>query len=439
MERLVKRGRDKGTSYDAGNAAMAAAFLLLMFAFAAAGQLLPDRAFSPQENRYLTLRPALSWGEVRSAAYMSDVEEYMTDQFPGRDYWVSAKALLQKMSGQKENNGVYLAADGYLIGKPDASPADIADQNLAVVLAMKAAGYDVALLVSPMAAEVLRGKLPPRAYTPEQAELLDKLRTEAPGVFVDVEPALRRAATEGLQVFFRTDHHWTATGAYQAYEAYMAWLGEAPVPAGGYDEKAVSVSFRGTLWSKSSLPFIAADRISIYEPKPQAQPARAGYTVEYFDGADTWTTSSVYQDEFLSRKDQYAYFLGQNQPLVVIRRGGATDAATGKDAAGAGSAAGTTADSPAAGADAAATAASTETAQSARKLMIFKDSYAHCFVPFLLPHFDEIHLADLRYWKRDPIAYMEEHGIQEVLFLYNADDFGGDRSISQAGAYLALH
>ncbi|MDR0469921.1 MAG: hypothetical protein LBH09_08110, partial [Peptococcaceae bacterium] len=126
----------------------------------------------------------------------------------------------------------------------------------------------------------------------------------------------------------------------------------------------------------------------------------ATYEVVYSDGSETWTVSSVYQPEYLEQKDKYAYFLGQNRPLAVIRRLGGEPAAT------------------------------------ERKLLIFKDSYAHCFAPFLLPHFDEIHLIDLRYWRQDPISYMEEHDIRQVLFLYNADDFSGDRSISQIRAFL---
>ena len=386
---------------------MAAIFALLIFSLAAAGTLLPDRAYSPQENRYLTLKPVLSWEGVRSAAYMGAVEEYATDQFPARDAWVSLKALIQKISGQKENNEVYFAADGYLIGKPQKSPPDIADSNLASVLALKDAGYGVALLVSPMAAEILRDRLPTRAYTPEQAELLDRLRREAADIFVDAGPGLRQADAEGRQVFFRTDHHWTMAGAYTAYAAYMAWLGEGPAPLDSFEETIVSKDFYGTLWSKNSLPGISPDAVGVLTPTARTAPA---YAVEYFEGNDSWTVSSVYQREYLDQKDKYAYFLGQNRPLAVIRRQSAA---------------------PGPGAD--------DAAAPPRKLMIFKDSYAHCFAPFLLPHFDEIHLADLRYWKKDPVAYMEEQGIRQVLFLYNADDFAGDRSISQIGAYLAMH
>ena len=382
-----------------GEAAAAAVFLLLIFAFAIAGAVLPDRAFSPRENRFLAQWPAAGLRDIRSAAYMKAVEEYTADQFPGRDRWVSYKAAFQKITGRQENRGVFFAKDGYLIGRPQTPPAEIAGGNLASVLALEAAGYDVALLVSPMAAEILRDKLPALAYAPVQADLIGRLRRDAPGLFVDVGPGLARAAAEGRQVFYRTDHHWTMQGAYQAYLAYMDWLGEAARPLDSYTEEIVSRDFYGSLWSKNSLPGLPPDEIRIFLPPDDKM--NTMYEVEYFDGSNVWTLSSVYQEEYLGQKDQYAYFLGQNRPLAVIRRLG----------------------EPA-------------TAAPPRKLLIFKDSYAHSFAPFLLPHFQEIHLADLRYWKQDPIEYMSERDIRQVLFLYDADDFGGDRSISLIGAWL---
>ena len=387
----------------AGEKTMAAVFLLLIFGFGAVGLILPDRSFSPQENRYLTMRPALRLQTVLNATYMSRIEEYVTDQFPLRDGWVSFKALCQRLSGQKENNEVYFASDRYLIGKPAEAPEEIAAGNLASVLALANAGYDVALLVSPMAAEVLRDKLPALAYTPVQAELAERLRQEAPAILVDVGSGLRRAVDAGEQVYYRSDHHWTTAGAYAAYRDYMTWLGWEALPREAYEEKVVSTDFYGSLWSKNSLPGTPPDEIRAFFPREDAGADPVWivpdyeYEVEYVDGADTWQVSSVYQPEYLEQKDQYAYFLGRNCPLTVIRR---TDAATGK------------------------------------KLLLFKDSYAHCFVPFLLPHFDEIHLVDLRYWKQNPIAYLEEQEIRQILFLYNADSFLSDRSISQPGAYV---
>lgn len=399
---------------NAGNIAMASLFLLFIFIVAIAQLILPDRQFSSQENRYLTAKPVFTWQKLRSAQYMSQIESYLTDQFPGRDGWVSFKALAQRLSNQKENNQVYFAAEGYLIGKPQAANAEIIEKNLQSVKGLEEAGCQVALLVSPMAGEVLRDKLPAWAYSPAQAELLAKLSREVPQLFVDAEPYLAKAVAGGRQVFFRTDHHWTMAGAYQAYLAYMEWRGEPAVPLTALQEEVVSDTFYGTLWSKNSLPGIEPDSISVFQPLQDDQSLQslqtldlgtAPYEVTYFDGSKTWQTSSVYQRSFLEEKDQYAYFLGQNQPLVVIRRQ--------RDAAG--------------------------VKANGRKLLIFKDSYAHAFAPFLLPHFDEIHLADLRYWKQDPIAYLEDQGISQVMFLYSADSFVSDRSISQVGAYLARH
>ncbi len=419
---------------NAGNIAMASLFLLFIFVLAIAQLVLPDRQSSSQENRYLAAKPVFTWQKLRNAQYMSQIESYLTDQFPGRDGWVSFKALAQRLSNQKENNQVYFAADGYLIGKPQAVNAEILEKNLQSVTGLEEAGYQVALLVSPMAGEVLRDKLPAWAYSPVQAEMLAKLSREVPELFVDAEPHLAQAAAGGQQVFFRTDHHWTMTGAYQAYLAYMEWRGEPAIPAAALQEEVVSDTFYGTLWSKNSLPGIEPDRISVFQPLQDDQSLQslqplgtAPYEVTYFDGSKTWQASSVYQPAFLQEKDQYAYFLGQNQPLVVIRRQGA--AAGAEVLAGEGEKDRTGARAQG-GAD---------TEAGSKKLLIFKDSYAHAFAPFLLPHFDEIHLADLRYWKQDPIAYLKEQGISQVMFLYNADSFVSDRSISQVGAYLARH
>jgi len=371
-------------------------FVAFITAFGVLGAFLPDREYSPQENRYLTTASAPSLQSLASGEYMRRFDRYLTDQFPMRDTWVSLKAISQKEAGQKENNDVFFAGIGYLIGKPLTDDGDILERNLSGVLGLRDAGYDTGLLVSPMAAEVLRDRLPRFAYDPVQRELLSRLKAEAGDVFIDVGQGLHEADAMGYQVFFRTDHHWTMRGAYEAYVAYMNWLGEEPFLLESYDTRVASETFYGTLWSKSSHPGIKPDRIVVFEIKDFDE-----VEVEYTEGSRAWTVSGLYQPEYLEQKDKYAYFLGQNRPLAVIRH--------------------------------------TRGPNTERKLLIFKDSYAHSFAPFLLPHFDEIHLVDLRYYKQDPIAYMLEHDISQVLFLYNADNFATERSVSQVGAYLSMH
>lgn len=62
-------------------------------------------------------------------------------------------------------------------------------------------------------------------------------------------------------------------------------------------------------------------------------------------------------------------------------------------------------------------------AESERTLLILKDSYANCFVPFLTAHFREIVLVDPRYYYGNVDALMEEQEFTDVLFLYNLNTF----------------
>ncbi|MEA4891395.1 MAG: DHHW family protein [Peptococcaceae bacterium] len=476
--------------------AMALVFCAFIFILAAAFVLLPPREFSAQENRYLAQLPQARWKAIKSAEYMADIEEFIMDQFPARDRWVSLKALCQKAAFQKENNKVYNAAQGYLIGALEPVDQAIVEKNLAAVQAMKRLGdtltaaagsrqgekadqekgtaeienvvgpladgrkaaekdaaslktsaesleglqpFQTALLLVPTAAEVLRDKLPAYAYLPDQAELLAQAKADLGEAYIDVTPALREMNASGRQVYYRTDHHWVTAAAYQGYAAYLEWLGLTPNPRDAYTEERVSGDFYGTLWSKNSLPAIDPDSIEIYtldagEPKVK---------VTYYDGSSEETGDSLYGPAYLESKDKYAYFLNGNKPLTVIRTGKAEEAGapaqafqTGENAAGP---AGQQDQKPAEGGFAGNDVLREEPPDPGLRLLVFKDSYAHCLIPFLTPYFEEIHVVDLRYWHKDPVAYMKENRINQVLFLYNAETFASDRTISQVGSYLSRY
>lgn len=64
-----------------------------------------------------------------------------------------------------------------------------------------------------------------------------------------------------------------------------------------------------------------------------------------------------------------------------------------------------------------------------RKLLVVKDSYANSLIPFLLKHFSEIDVVDLRYYEEDLASFANDQGIQNMLLLYNANTFFEDPSI----------
>ena len=71
----------------------------------------------------------------------------------------------------------------------------------------------------------------------------------------------------GEYIYFRTDHHWSALGAYYGYCAFMEARGEKPVPLEKY-QKIDLEGFLGSSYSKTLDPSLEEnpDTISVYMP-----------------------------------------------------------------------------------------------------------------------------------------------------------------------------
>ena len=65
-----------------------------------------------------------------------------------------------------------------------------------------------------------------------------------------------------------------------------------------------------------------------------------------------------------------------------------------------------------------------------KNLLIFKDSYANSFVPFLIKDFSNIILVDPRYYYDDIYKLIKNENVSDILYLYNANTFFNDTSLS---------
>lgn len=68
--------------------------------------------------------------------------------------------------------------------------------------------------------------------------------------------------------------------------------------------------------------------------------------------------------------------------------------------------------------------------KNGKKLLIVKDSYAHCFAPFAANHFESVILLDLRYYKGNVGELMEQNGVTDVQVLYNSTNFAQDKNMT---------
>lgn len=351
-------------------------FVLFLLAGFLLPILLPDRTFSELENRNLAQKPVFSLDRLMDGRYASDVESYLNDQFVARDLLVRVSASTQALIGLRERGGAYLGTDGVLLEKVVLTPTELenADRNAQAVKAFaQRMDIPVDLALIPSAASIYPERLPSGAPSDDQSAAIRALY-ELAGGGLDVEGTL--LAHKDESVYYATDHHLTSLGSYRLYQCLLPALtgGEAK-PLERYTPQTLSTDFYGTLYSKAPRFWVKPDEIVAYAPSD-------GVTVSAFDGSQE-TTGGLYHTEKLETKDQYAVFLGGNQPLVVIRSENAPEG----------------------------------------RLLIVRDSYADSLVPFLTADYAEIHLIDPRYYRQSVAQYAKEHQIDRVLVMMSLVSF----------------
>ncbi len=356
--------------------------------------ILPKKEYSENENRYLASFPKLSFESVKDASFMSDMETYVSDHFVLRDLFMTVKSGYERTTGRNQVNGIYMCEDGYYIEEYDG--LENVDRIMAAMLRLceGVKSADITLCLVPTAVSIYADKLPAAAKNEDQATDLAALRflmlaglSEAAGErvsFADVGAVLKEHADEGL--YYRLDHHWTTLGAFYAYREICAELGIEPLERSAFEEKVVSTTFKGSFYSKVNDLTAKPDEITAFTSD------RLDLTVLYKDKG--LETDSLVAEEYLSKRDQYSYFLNNQNSFIEIHNAKAS---------------------------------------SDRVLAVVKDSYANCLVPFLCEHFETVYVFDTRYYREKVTEFINENGVTDVLFLYNMYTIDTDTGI--AGIY----
>ena len=350
-------------------------FCLLLAASALAGLLVPDRYYSEREKRTLMQKPQFTIVDFVSGKFSDEFEQYLTDQVPLRDGWVTMKTYMELDIGKRES-GVYICKDKYLMDKFTSYSKKQLAANAAALADLQeklaAEGVSMNTILVPIAAQVLTDKLPAHAPVTDYTAILQVL-ADAGVDTTDVLSAL--AAHSSGNIYYRTDHHWTSLGAYYAY---CAWRDIEP-NADEWTQEILCDNFHGTTWNKVPLPTVPAEEIT------------AWYKHEYhnvsYNGGE-YETNSIYERKYLSGSDQYAVFLNSNQAQTVIEGSGKSG-----------------------------------------KFLLIKDSYGNTFSQFPVEDYAEVHVLDLRFFKGDVAEYAKENDITDALVLYGVQNFVKDTNL----------
>ena len=346
-----------------------------------------DRQMSEKEMRMLAQKPEISLSGIASGRFMEQYEEYVSDQFAGRDTWVRIKTFADSVAGRTEEGGVFKGKDHYLM--EDVAVADESDlkENLDAMKNFKERYPDIQMhmMLVPNAANVMEDKLPAFAVTASQSRQISRVKAELGDSYdwIDAEKVLDAHKDEAI--YYHTDHHWTSLGAWYAFQGAKTQLGLDKSEEIKMKAYAVSDSFNGTLSAKSGYETDYKEPIYIYLPKSADAPQVAVNYVE-----EQKKSASMYDSSKLDERDQYSVFFGGNHAMIDIQ--------------------------------------STQTEK--RRLLVFKDSYANCFLPLLAPYYREIVVIDPRYYTGKLSSVMSDKQFDDVLFLYNANTFFEDRMLA---------
>ncbi len=362
------------------------------------------KKYDEYENRTLAQFPPFSWDELVTNVWTQKYETYVQDQFLLRHQWIVAKSVAESLLQRTENNGVVYGEDDYQFAKftqlpvgTDTSTTQL-DQNIGFLtrFANRHPGK-VSVMVIPSAANILADKLPAGAPMLEENPVMDEMFARLDGVAqtIDVREALRAHADEYL--FYRTDHHWTTQGAYVAYQAAAQQLGIA----GAFDAENTPYvdleNFYGTNYNKSLKFDTVPDTLRYY------QLDNVMTVKEYMpDGTEYSSVSgSMYDESKAAVRDKYALFLRGNNGYSTIE--GDLNSPAGEE----------------------------------KRILVIKDSYANCFVPYLTADYDYVDVVDLRYWKYNVEKLIEMFEYDQILLLYNFQTFSTETTLFYLNAMVA--
>lgn len=370
------------------NRMMGIVFMTILVGMFCFNALLPDNEFSAQENRMLQQFPKLSVGEYMEGRLESKLEDYANDQILMRSIFIRIKTAVDVSAGVIHTNGVWKSKDSYLVQDATVPSEERLQKDAKALKSFKAKHKKLRMyfMLVPNAVSVYGDRLPLAASVEDQNKYMDEMfeaSKEAGLHNIDVREHFMDIKDD-KQLFYRTDHHWTSDGAYEAFKYASGSLRiKNPME---FELMPVSNRFIGTLASESGFVGGKADEIKLPVPKDRS---KYKHSVIYYEDTKEKTTS-FYKLENLELKDAYTVFGGGNHPVYTIKT----------------------------------------PVKKNRRLLLVKDSYANSMIPYLMQYYREIVVVDPRYYYDDIDTLMEIEGVNEVLFLYNANTYFGDDSLA---------
>lgn len=386
-------------------------FLLLITGGMGSFFILPPKDISEEEKRKLATMPSLTWQGYLDGTFAEGVDQYINDQFPFRQECVDfanwlkyqkgihlehqEKIFISPKSNKKnkaafDENGIPLDTNmnylddfdeaysgSMLILDGSVYPLNGGSPNMGRVFARMVSQYAANLsgrtrvysCVAPLSSAFIPAEKYNHYNGKNKATLLaigNNLTNGA--IFSDVLGEMNNHMNE--KMFFSTDHHWNARGAYYAYVAFCKSAGLTPVPLENMNRR-VKYNFLGSLYQHTRDQSVKnnPDSLEYFIPKVKTS------AIKYGKSGYKGSISQVFCNN-CSGGNSYSTFLCGDIPLIKI----------------------------------------TTDVKNGRKACVIKNSMGNAFAVYLISHYEEIWVMDFRYSFHNLTDLIVTNEIDDLIF-----------------------
>ncbi len=389
------------------------------------------------EKRTLTEFPTITWSTFWDGSFFKAVDTWYADTYPLRERLISGSQSLENHYGLRSDQivGEALVADD--IPDPDAAGEEVQaaepeeilpDGTVTEIGEMQGqiyitnnCGYGLYYFTQSPADQFAATMNQIYANVKDKVNLYVMICPISAGVMLDqavledmgcssekdaidyiygkMDPGIHTvSAFDNLKkhnaeyIYFHTDHHWTALGAYYAYQAFCQEKGIEAHNVADYETMEFP-GFLGTFCSSSNnSPALQAnpDTVVAYIPK-----GTNAMTMHYTNGSvvDWFIVNDV---SGYAKSELYATFVGGDRPFSYAHNPTITDGSA---------------------------------------VMVIKDSYGNAFIPWLVDHYEYIYWVDARYTSNTISQMVRDYNIQDVIYevqIYNSS------TANMLGKYAAI-
>lgn len=343
-------------------------FVATIFLIMILGILIPDKEVSISERRRLTRFPKIEIATIMNGNFFEDMNNYLVEQFPLRDYFRKIKGIVSKHVFQKkEENGIFIKDD--------------AIYQLNSLLDEKSINHFINLLNKIQTnyiktEHVYYAIIPDKMYYLNDGSIpkldYDKLRLLLNNGLTNMN-YIDLFDTLDLDSYYRTDIHWKQEELEKVVAKMQMQMNleSAIIPT----EEKIYSSFYGALYGR------VANNLK--------QDILTYLTNFEIENTTVWdyekqNLRKVYEEADLYHIDSYDIFLGGAKPFLVLEN---------------------------------------SNQKNGKELVLFRDSFGSSIAPLLVSNYSKITLIDLRYFSSNMLDKIEEIEFkkenQDILFLYS--------------------